>query len=62
MDFVATGKWGFALCREHLSPGCVDLMQRPNIRVYARPQELRLIEVSVSSSGWALFTKKAPKK
>ncbi len=51
MDLIAGSTWEAAyrvvrcLCREHLSPGCVDLMRHSGVRVYTRPQELRLIEV-----------------
>jgi hypothetical protein len=47
MDFVvaATRKRHCSLFgREHLSPGCIDLMRHAGVRVHTRLQELRLIE------------------
>ena len=39
---------GFLCCslfgREHLSPGCVDLMRHSAVRLYTRPQELRSLK------------------
>ena len=49
MDLIGAGDWE-AVCRvvmfgrEHLSPGCVDLIRHSAVRVYSRPQERRLIE------------------
>ena len=61
-DWVAACRVVRCLCREHLSPGFVDLMRHASVWVYVRPHELRLIEVLLDSSGPALFAKKAPKK
>ena len=68
MDLIGGGDWVAAcrvvhyLCREHLSPGFVDLMRHASVWVYVRPHERRLIEVLPDPNGRALFAKKAPKE